>query len=283
MIIKLPRMIYMNTPLDRQIKLINSFYEGQTVSLSFENVEFIMPESTIILLAISKQIYLKTNEPVQWINMKDEIRTYVDRIQIKDLDFILLPKNNIFRIKKKSNSLVEMKIMKSHNQYEDMISETKRIMYEWFTGRYADQYVKQITEYVKDIAANSLEHSEQKGEGVCYFTLQKYSPQNSKTKIHVAFGDMGIGILNSLAPRYPWLLEEKQKAVECAFIKGLSCRGHENGGLGFRNVKKQLKQYGGEIQIRSGKEMLRYRGEGKYKVRKFEQGIIGTQTLLILE
>ena len=108
-----------------------------------------MPESTIILIAISKQIYMKTNEPVQWIDMKDEIRTYIDRIQIKNLDFILLPKNNIFRMKKKSNSLVEMKIMESHRQYEEMISETKRIMYEWFPGRYADQYVKQITEYVK--------------------------------------------------------------------------------------------------------------------------------------
>lgn len=284
MIIELPEMIYMNTVLDKQIKLIESLDNEEEAEFSFEKVKFILPESTIILLALSKQAYLKTGKPVKWSGMRDEIRIYIERIQVCNLDFIKLSTEKSFLIRKRqTNSLVEMRIMKSANQYDEMVSETKRILYQWFPGREAAEYVKQITGYIKDIAANSLEHSEENGNGICYYTLQKYSSPKSKMSIRVAFGDTGMGIYNSLLKRYPWIEKKKKRPIVAAFIEGLSCRGNANGGLGFRMVKKQLKDYGGEIQIRSGTEMIRYYSNGRYKVVDYKYGIIGTQTLFILK
>lgn len=283
MIINLPKIIYMNTSLDYQIRLIKSVNEGEEVILSFRNVEFVLPESIILLISISKQIFIKTNIPVKWSEMKEEIRTYMERIQISNLSFVIMPKSSLLKRRNKTNSLVEMRIMESASQYNEMISETKRILYTWFPGRYGDEYVKQVTAYIKDIAANSLEHSEENGKGICYFTLQKYSPKNGKTEIHVAFGDTGMGIMNSLLKQYPWIVQKKKRPIVCAFVDGLSCRGNDNGGLGFRMVKKYLKDYGGEIQIRSGVEMIRYFGNGKYRIVDFKQEIVGTQTLFILK
>lgn len=282
MTIYLPKMIYMNTALDTQIKLLKSVTEDEEVYLSFRDVAFILPATTILLISLSKQIYMMTKTPVIWSEMKEDIRTYMERIRINDLKFVVLPKTNLLRKRNKTNSLVEMKIMENPSQYDEMVSETKRIMYEWFPGRYADEYVKQITGYIKDIAANSLEHSEENGKGICYFTLQKYNPPKSKMSIHVAFGDTGMGISNSLAKKYPWVEQINGRPIVRAFIDGLSCRGNENGGLGFRMIKKQLRDYGGEIQIRSGKEMIRYFGNGKYRTTDFKQSIVGTQTLFIL-
>lgn len=283
MIVELPEMIYMNTVLDKQIKLIENLDEEE-VEFSFRAVKFILPESTIILLALSKQAYIKTNKPVKWSEIRDEIRTYIERIQVQNLEFINIPtKRGLFVGKNKTNSLVEMRIMKSPNQYDEMVSETKRILYQWFPDRYADEYVKQITGYIRDIAANSLEHSEENGEGICYYTLQKYSSSKGKMSIRVAFGDTGMGIHNSLIKKYPWIEQKKKRPIVCAFIEGLSCRGSANGGLGFRMVKKQLGEYGGEIQIRSGTEMIRYYSNGRYKVIDFKCGIVGTQTLFVLK
>ena len=82
---------------------------------------------------------------------------------------------------------------------------------------------------------------------------------------------------------YPWIAENRKNPLIYAFIKGFSCRGNNNGGLGFRIVKKHLHTYGGEVQIRSGNTMLRYFGKTeKFNIVKFKYPIIGTQTLFIL-
>ena len=142
-----------------------------------------------------------------------------------------------------------MKIMSRPNQCDEMISDTKRILYEWFPERHPDQYVKQISEYIR----------------------------------HIAFCDTGMGIGQSLDKAYPWIAENRKNPLIYAFIKGFSCRGNNNGGLGFRIVKKHLHTYGGEVQIRSGNTMLRYFGKTeKFNIVKFKYPIIGTQTLFIL-
>lgn len=283
MILELPNMIYMNTSLDNILNTVEKLQEDDDVELSFKNVEFILPESTIILLSLSKQIYDKTGKYVMWINVKDEIRSYLERIEINRLSFIVMQKRKTIIKRKASNTLVEMRIMSRPNQCDEMLSDAKRILYDWFPGRDGDQYVKQISEYIRHIAGNSLEHSVDNMEGICYFTLQKYNPPTGKLSVRVAFCDTGMGIGKSLDKQYPWILEQNKDPIEYAFIRGLSCRGNDKGGLGFRLVKQHLETYGGEIQIRSGNSMLRYMGKSQQFRRKtFKQSIVGTQTLFIL-
>lgn len=283
MILELPNMIYMNTFLDKILKKISQLESGDEVSLSFKSVNFILPESTILLLSISKQIYDRTNMVVTWIDVQNDMRMYLERIQINNLPFINFSQKSPLWEKRTTNTLVEMKIMSRPNQCDEMISDTKKILYEWFPERHPDQYVKQISEYIRHIAGNSLEHSEEDQNGICYYTLQKYSPPGKKLSVRVAFGDTGMGIGQSLGKTYPWIAGSNKNPLICAFIDGLSCRGNKNGGLGFRIVKQHLHTYGGEIQIRSGNTMLRYYGKNEnYKIVKFKYPVIGTQTLFIL-
>lgn len=266
---KLPKKIYMNTNLDSLLAEIQKLEAGEEAVLSFAGVDFILPETTILLISISRQIYLKTGKRVVWSDIRDDVRLYLERIQIDDVSFIELPKKKSLWKKKTESSLVEMKVMSKPSQVDEMISDTKQILYRWFPERRAEEYVKQISEYIRHIAGNSLEHSEDNTIGVCYYTLQKYKPADKPLSIRVAFGDTGMGIGKSLDKRYPWIAEQDKKAVEEAFIKGLSCRGNQHGGLGIRTVKQHLKNHGGEIQIRSGNEMLRYIGSsGRYNIRK---------------
>ena len=85
MTLELPNMIYMNTNLDKLLKKISQLESGEQVSLSFKNMEFILPESTILLLSISKQIYDRTPTVVTWLDVKNDMRMYLDRIQINKL------------------------------------------------------------------------------------------------------------------------------------------------------------------------------------------------------
>ena len=85
MTLELPNMIYMNTNLDKLLKKISQLESGEQVSLSFKNIEFILPESTILLLSISKQIYDRTQTVVTWLDVKNDMRMYLERIQINKL------------------------------------------------------------------------------------------------------------------------------------------------------------------------------------------------------
>ena len=85
MTLELPNMIYMNTNLDKLLKKISQLESGEQVSLSFKNIEFILPESTILLLSISKQIYDRTLTVGTWLDVKNDMRMYLERIQINKL------------------------------------------------------------------------------------------------------------------------------------------------------------------------------------------------------
>lgn len=76
-----------NANLDKLLKKISQLESGEQVSLSFKNIEFILPESTILLLSISKQIYDRTHTVVTWLDVKNDMRMYLERIQINKLAF----------------------------------------------------------------------------------------------------------------------------------------------------------------------------------------------------
>ena len=89
--ITLPEKIHMSTNLDGILSKIKQL-ENEEVILSFENINFVLPETTIILLAISKQIYDITKSKVHWSNIKEDILDYFDRIKLEKISFIELPR-----------------------------------------------------------------------------------------------------------------------------------------------------------------------------------------------
>ena len=127
----------MNTNLDGLLAEIQKLEPGEEVVLSFAEVDFILPETTILLISISRQIYLRTGKRVVWSDIRDDVRLYLERIQIDDVSFIELPKKKSLWKKKTESSLVEMKVMSKPSQVDEMISDTKQILYRWFPERRA--------------------------------------------------------------------------------------------------------------------------------------------------
>ena len=74
---KLPKKIYMNTNLDGLLAEIQKLEAGEEVVLSFAEVDFILPETTILLISISRQIYLRTGKRVVWSDIRDDVRLYL--------------------------------------------------------------------------------------------------------------------------------------------------------------------------------------------------------------
>ena len=282
--IELPEKLNLSTNIDRLLGEIENMNEDSEPILCFKDIQYIQPETIVLLISLSQQMYQRTGKVVLWKDIKDETRRYLQRVQIENVPFIKMSNRVELWKNKEEHSLIGIKIMNRPKQVDEMIAETKKILYQWFPERRAEQYVKQISEYIRHIAGNSLEHSDDNNKGVCYYMLQRYNPKDKPMTVHVAFGDVGMGFEKSMAPKHPWIAEQGKSAIREAFINGLSCRGKNKGGFGFRTVKLLLKGHGGEIRIRSGCEMLRYIGKsGRHNIRCFDNSLVGTQTLIILK
>lgn len=280
--------INIDSRMDGLIWQINRLDPNQDVHLSLENVQFAMPESIILLITLSKYIYDRTCVKVIWKNTKEPVYAYLDRIGIGIVPFIELERSpkwfhlNFSKSARSSLNLIEMKIMEKPKQCDEMISDTKRILHNWFQDRIASQYTKQVSEYIMHIAGNSLEHSEKNGKGICYYTLQRYEI-SQRMQIKLAFGDTGMGIRNSLKTYNEWLPENDGYAIKKAFFDGLSSRDDQSGGLGFRSIRSTMGKYGGEIAIRSGRAVMHYNPLKKEPwTVKFSDSLPGTQTVFTL-
>ena len=113
--------------------------------------------------------------------------------------------------------------------------------------------------------------------------MQKYEIANSP-QVKVAFGDTGIGILNSLQTYNTWIPNSDNFAIKKAFFEGLSSRNDKSGGLGFLAIRNMMVKYGGEIIIRSGRSAMHYSPQKeKPYYNKFHDTLPGTQTVVILK
>lgn len=144
--------------------------------------------------------------------------------------------------------------------------------------------INAISTIILETGNNSIEHSGKEGDGNCFYTLQVYQPPTKPTYIVMAIGDAGIGIRNSLKQAHPWLFNNDRRAIEEAFINGLSGRIDQSGGIGFAATRKYLFELDGQIDIRSGFCSMSYNGKEQLpKYTMHNQSLLGTQTTIILK
>jgi len=278
----MPQNMYMNYSYDRLLWKISKIKSGDVVRLDLSKIIFIRPEAIILLIILSYEIFVKLNEPIEWININNEVHLYLERMDLEQLDFVRIQpvRKQIQwkKSKKDSFNLTELLIIKKPKDCEAVMKRTKEMIIKWFPDKVGQDYCRILPTLITEIAGNSLDHST---HGICYFVAQKYITSLS-TKIVVSFGDSGIGIQKSLKNSNQWIANNDVYAIKKAFLEGASCRLDRSGGLGFHHVRAVLQKYGGEIIIRSGTGVISYNPKQDLRTNAFRNPLPGTQTVFIL-
>ncbi len=150
---------------------------------------------------------------------------------------------------------------------------------------YDERAIHHFIVALSEVCQNILEHSQNIG----YVGIQKYFYAKSLAKnvVKIAVMDLGIGIKNSLSPRFSSVYGGKWSdllAIENALLHGASRYEDIGRGHGLTAVRKFVQKWNGKISIRSGTAKFSLlpsweRGIGKRSGVAF---FPGTQISLIL-
>lgn len=260
-IIELVGPITLRYDFDAFTEKLSTLDKTDQLCFDFSRVGFVNPEALIVLITASKLAFEKVQRPVLWDKLKPDVYSYLERVNIPSVRFVQLKKpkeaKKFYRSVRPSNNLVEFSIIKGWKEVGDAISKTKGVLNRWFPNK-SIRYRQNLSTLVKETVENSIDHSgEHTNEGVCYYAVQKYEQQNGKVEIHIAVGDIGVGMLTSLRRVHPETKDDTD-AILGALIHGKSGRPSGRGGLGYVTIKEALAKLNGSLIIRSGKAIVLY-------------------------
>lgn len=259
--IELTGTVTMQYDFDVLMGSINMLEKTDQLCFDFSRVGFVNPEMLILMVTSSKLAYEKTQRPIVWIGLKPEVYSYLERVNITSIQFLELKKpkeaRKFYRSPTQSNNLVEFSIITGWKEIGDAISKTKGVLNRWFPNK-STEYKRNLSTLVKETVENCIDHSgEHSNEGICYYAVQKYEHQNGKVEIHIAVGDVGVGMLTSLRRVHPETKDDAE-AILGALVHGKSGRPSGRGGLGYVTIKEALANLNGSLTIRSGKARVCY-------------------------
>lgn len=244
--------------IDEISSLLHSINRGENAIFDLSDVEFVTPEALVLLVTASSLCHEKTHQIVIWKNANPNVRSYMDRMNINDLPFVLLEHPFFFKKRQytKSNALIELSTIANSQEIGGAIIRTREILNRWFPNSSQD-YVRNLSTLFKESFENSIEHSSSEpSNGFCYYALQKYNRSNNTPEIQIAVGDIGVGILASQKRMYPSTKDDADAIIEALY--GRSGRASGNGGMGFANIREALECTNGHLTIRSGKARIEY-------------------------
>lgn len=260
-IIAMPNINNWKSKMDGLCWRISKIEEGQKVYLDMSKIGFIEPQGIILLLLTCNIIYSRTKEKVELINLKTAIYPYLERVNFFDYPFSYV-KNKISLWEKYKRSinpltLIEITYIKSPIDSANFKGKVNGIIENWYPERVSTKYSNYVSTIVSEICNNSLEHSGGcNGMGECYCMLQKYKSDNVPT-IHIAIGDIGVGIRHHLKLKYDWVKDSDILSIK-KVLDGLSGRLDDSGGMGLPFIKNVVKNYKGSLLIKSGRGVVEY-------------------------
>ena len=223
------------------------------IILDFSKVTFVTPLTIILVVTASRFWCDRFNHAVEWKNINSNVLSYMDRMNISELDFIDIERPSLFRRKnyQKSDVLVELSVIKDIQQASSAIRKTKDILDRWLPSSHKTCKFNLAT-LIKETVENSIEHSSvDLSNGSCYYLLQKYGYSDGSTRIQIAVGDAGVGMLASQRRVYPTTKDDAEALIN-AVMYGRSGR-ETGGGMGYVTIREALEPLKGEILVRSGR------------------------------
>ena len=183
---------------------------------------------------------------VEWKNINSNVLSYMDRMNISELDFIDIERPSLFRRRnyQKSDVLVELSVIKDIQQASSAIRKTKDILDCWLPSSHKTCKFNLAT-LIKETVENSIEHSSvDLSNGSCYYLLQKYGYSDGSTQVQIAVGDAGVGMLTSQRRVYPATKDDAEALIN-AVMYGKSGR-KTGGGMGYVTIREVLRTFEGE-------------------------------------
>ena len=250
-----------NVPASLSMESAGELYQATSKNLQgiswiifdFGKVTFVTPCAIILVVTASKFWCNRFNHTVEWKNINSNVLSYMDRMNISELDFIDIERPSLFKRKnyQKSDVLVELSVIKDIQQASSAIRKTKDILDRWLPSSHKTCKFNLAT-LIKETVENSIEHSSaDPSNGSCYYLLQKYGYSNGSTQIQIAVGDSGVGMLTSQRRVYPATKDDAEALVN-AVMHGKSGR-KSGGGMGYVTIREALGPLNGKILVRSGR------------------------------
>lgn len=223
------------------------------VIFDFGKVTFVTPRAIILVVTASRFWCDRFNHAVEWKNINSNVLSYMDRMNVSELDFIDIERPSLFKRKnyQKSDVLVELSVIKDIQQASSAIRKTKEILDCWLPSSHKMCKFNLAT-LIKETVENSIEHSSADlSNGSCYYLLQKYGFPDGSTQIQIAVGDAGVGMLTSQRRVYPATKDDAEALIN-AVMYGKSGR-KTGGGMGYVTIRESLGPLKGKILVRSGR------------------------------
>jgi anti-sigma regulatory factor (Ser/Thr protein kinase) len=232
------------------------------IAIDLRDVTFIDPYGMVGILELGYYLRSLGKEVILGIPRTEEVSKYLERMDFFRFQgelFILDPPHLEFAEKYlrsiSSDVLLEItRIAKSDDIHfiVDRVRDRAGSILEAHL-HYDERAIHHFIVALSEVCQNILEHSQNIG----YVGIQKYFYAKSLAKnvVKIAVMDLGIGIKNSLSPRFSSACGEEWTdllAIEKALLHGASRYEDIGRGHGLTAVRKFVHEWNGKISIRSG-------------------------------
>lgn len=221
-----------------------------------EDVSFMKPIGVMKFVITAKHIAEQSGHPVYLINLKPDLQSYLERINLftvakewLHLDEELPAEQRWDRNPQTAN-LLELTPITNATDVARVMERAEAIFSRWLQLPNLGSLLKIISE----LCSNIYQHS---GDPHGFVMIQRYRVvSRNEVDVVLAAGDMGRGIRGSLAAKYPELGDEPVNYIQAA-MDGHTSRHTGRGGLGLRTVEETVAKEGGYVWLRSETAAIR--------------------------
>lgn len=219
----------------------------------FSSLTFFPPEALLSLVCASKLWHAMTGHAVEWRIENEDTLRYFERMDVLTVfaDCIIvssLPPDLWSR--GSSGNLMEIRTLSDDLEQNSLndVPHVLAIAQGLLLGRVTAERMGAACTLLSEVAQN-VTHSGSQG----YALMQLYKAGGGR-RVHIAIGDIGRGIPDSLRKKYPQV-GQPSDYLKKSLDSGITSRDFGNG-LGLYQVQHLVRNGGGTLTIRSETAML---------------------------
>jgi hypothetical protein len=256
-------------------QLMQGNVRGAVFELS--NLTFFPPEALLSLVCASRLWHRMTGHAVEWRLENEDTLRYLERMDVLSVfaDCVTAPLPSDLWSRGSSGNLMEVRTLSDEleqNSFND-VPHILAIAQGLLLGRVSADRMGAACTLLSEVTQN-VTHSGSQG----YALMQIYKAGSGR-RVHIAVGDTGGGIPDSLRRKYPQV-GQSSDYLKKSLESGITSRDIGNG-LGLYQVQHLVRNGGGTLTIRSDTAMLQI-NEGKVYQWDDLTHIPGTQVFITI-
>ncbi|NIR45222.1 MAG: hypothetical protein GWN99_12630 [Gemmatimonadetes bacterium] len=232
--------------------------EGNRLLLDARHVRWVSPYGVLGMLAVGSVARAYFGEaPLFQPPENRNVASYLARIGFFEhaAEIFELPGRIPRRAAKDSEGLLEVTAIRSHQDVHEVVDhvETRSATIIGKRLGYPPTAVLHFSMILSEVCQNIVEHAE--GDGWVAAQTYNWKQRVGGVVVVIAVMDIGMGFRGSLAREHAQRFGETwsdRKALEAAFLHGLSRFRDPGRGQGLQGIRKQTSRWNGLCTIRSG-------------------------------